>query len=136
MARKTIALLGQPIINEDGVAAEAITPGHLVDGVTSLTKHASAAGFCARTFALERDEMGQGIDTAYAVGDTVKIGSFATSHRVYAWLASGQNVAANAVLESAGNGCLRAVTSGIILARSLEAVNAATGAARIRIEVA
>lgn len=136
MARRVIALLGQPIVNEDGVAAAAITPGHLVDGVTSIAVHAVAGGLCPRTFALERDEMGKDIDTAYAAGDTVKVGAFCQGQRVNAWIASGQNISANAHLESAGDGTLRVYASGQILARALEAVDAsAVTRARLRVEI-
>jgi len=51
-----------------------------------------------------------------------------------AWLASGQNVADGAVLESAGSGKLRALAAGVPLARAIEAINATTGDARIRVE--
>lgn len=134
MARYVIALKGTPFYNEDGAAAEAITPGHLVAGVTSLTKHATANG-PGRAYACERDERGDDIDTAYAIGDYVKVGNFYPGCRVYAWLASGQNVAADAMLGSAGDGNLKAWASGPYLARALEAVNATSGTARIRVEV-
>lgn len=134
MARRVIALLGRPELNEDGAADEAITPGHLVDGVTIIGKHATANG-PGRSFALERDERGQGIDVAYASGDYVKVGAFAGGMRVYAWLKSGENVAADAYLGSQGDGTLKAWASGPYLGRSLEAVNATAGDTRIRVEV-
>lgn len=133
MARKVIALMGVPYINEDGVAAEAITPGHLVSGVTSISLNDGDP--CTRTFALERDELGDNIDEPYAVSDVVKVGSFTPGQRVYAWLASGQNVSAGAFLEPATNGLLTAYSSGVRIARALEAVNASAGDARIRVEV-
>jgi len=137
MARKVIVLLGQPIVNEEGVATAAITPGMLVDGVTSIAPHAIAGADCPRTFALEREELGQNIDDAYAIGDTVKVGAFAPGQRVNALIASGQNIAANQALESAGDGTLRLLASGVRLARALEAVNNSAGPAnaRIRVEV-
>jgi hypothetical protein len=134
--RKVIVLLGQPIYNEDGVAASAITPGMFVTGVTSLSPAAAAAA--TRAVACEREEMGKGIDTAYAVGDTVKVAALRPGDHVYALLASGQNLAADAAVESAGSGALRALAAGVRLGRALEAVNntAGPGAARIRVEVA
>lgn len=144
MAKKTIALLGQPVYNEDGVAAEAITPGHLVDGVLSITKYASAGGAAARAFALERDEMPSKTSTAsiidqdYAINDTVKIGVFHQGQHVYALIASGQNIAINSRLEAgAVAGTLRAFASGVIIGRALEAVNNSAGpsVARIRVEI-
>ena len=66
MARKVIALLGVPYVNEDGVAGETgIKPGHLVSGVTSILLNDGDP--CSRTFALERDELGDDIDEAYGL---------------------------------------------------------------------
>jgi len=139
MAKRVIALLGEPLYNEDAAAAEAITPGHLVtlNGSGLVIKHATAAAACARRFALERDEMGKDIDTAYASGDRVKVGSFHQGQRVNAIIASGQNIAITGLLESAGNGTLRVLAAGVALARALEAVNnsAGPGDARLRVEI-
>lgn len=139
MAKRVIALLGEPLQNEDAAAAEAITPGMLVNLNSSglLIKHAAAAGVAARNWAMERDEMGQSIDVAYAIGDTVKVGAFHQGMRVNAFLASGQNVALGAFLESAGNGALKVVSAGFPVGRALEAVNntPGPGMARIRVEV-
>ena len=141
--KRVITLLGNPHINEDGVATAAIKPGYLVDGVLSVAAHASAGAACPRTFALERSELGSGIDNTYqgfagssdyAIGDTVKIGSFKQGERVLAWIASGQNITINGRLESAGNGTLRAYASGVILCRALESVNA-TALTNIRVEI-
>lgn len=138
MAKKVIALLGQPIYNEDVKAAEAIMPGHLVnyDGSGNLVKHADADAAAARTFALERDELGNGIDVAYATGDAVKVGSFHQGQRVYAFIASGVNAAKGTLLESKGDGTLE-TGSGVKLARAVEAVNnsAGPGAARCTVEI-
>lgn len=136
MARVVISLKGVPFINEEGVADEAITPGHLVDGVTTIGKHATANG-PGRAYALEREEMGKEITVAYASGDTVKVGAFSPGMRVYAFLPSGANIAADAWLGNNGDGTLKAWASGPYLARALEAVNnsAGPGEARIRVEV-
>ena len=50
MARNSVTLLGQPYTNEDGVATEAITPGMLVEGVTAISKRATANTATPRTF--------------------------------------------------------------------------------------
>lgn len=134
MARRVIALLGQPIVTEDGAATEAITPGHLLAGVTSITKHASAGAAAARNFALEQDYFGKDIDEAYAIGDRVRVGQFAQGDHVYALLASGANVVAGALLESAGDGTLETASSGVVLARALEAVNP-TALTHVRVEI-
>ena len=134
MARNVIQLLGTPLYNEDGAASEAITPGHLVEGVTSIAKQSTGGGPATRTFALARPELGQDIDDDYASGDTVKVGSCAPGDRIYAWVASGVDVAADEFLEPAGDGTLRAYNAGTRIARALEAVTA-TADTRIRIEV-
>ena len=99
MARRVIILRGDPIINEDEVALEAITPGHLIElTTTGVQKNTDDAANVAPQFALERDEVGRDIDTAYAAGDVVKAATFAKGQRVYAFLASGQNVTKGAYL--------------------------------------
>ena len=135
MAKKVIALKGQPQYNEDGVAGEAITPGMLVKGVDTITKHATAGGTAMKNFALERDEMGKGVDDAYAIGDTVKVGSFHAGQRVLTLIASGQNITKDDFMESAGNGTLQKFTSGTILARALETTGAVTATTRLTVEV-
>jgi hypothetical protein len=138
---RVIKLLGDAWVqNEDCEAASAITPGMLVnyDGSGNLVPHATADGRCAAAFALEREEMGADIDTAYAIGDTVKVAVGAPGCRVNAWLVSGGNVAVGATLHSAGNGYLKAgTTAGVIVGRAVRAVNntAGPGAARIAVEI-
>lgn len=135
MAKKVIALKGQPILNEDGVAGEAITPGHLVKGVDTILKHATAGGVAMKNFAMERDEMGKTIDDAYAINDTVKVGSFHAGMRVNALIASGQNITKDDFMESAGNGTLRKFASGTILGRALETTGAVTATTRLTVEI-
>jgi len=110
MAR-VISLRGEPIIDEQDEAEEAdILPGMLVElnpSTAKLRKHATAAGNQQGWFALERDEFGRDIDTAYAIGDRVKVGRFGRGMRVNALIASGQNITRGDALESAGNGTLR-----------------------------
>ncbi len=133
MARRVITLLGQPIVTEDGVAGEAITPGMLVEGQTTIMKHSGGTVKSTR-FALEREEMGKDIDTDYAVDDVVKVGTFKPGERVNALVASGVNVAADVELESAGDGTLQALTTGVAIGRAVEAVNA-TALTRLRTEL-
>lgn len=138
MARKVISLMGDATYNEEKNALEAVTPGHLLE-TTSLgvKKNTANAANVAPQFAMERSELGKGIDVAYAIGDTVLVGVFGVGKRVYAFLASGQNVLESAYLTGDAAGCLTAtgVTAGLRLARALEAVNATTGQARIRVVI-
>lgn len=142
MARSVIALKGDPIINEEDKALEALTPGHLVELTsTGVQKNTDDAANVAAAFALERDEIGKGIDVAYAINDYVKVGVFRPGSHVYAFLASGQNVAKGAYLTGTTTGLFTAtgVTASVRIARALEAVNTSGSApvagTRIRIEI-
>lgn len=143
MARMVIALshTSPPVINEDEVATEAIIPGHLVQLIsTGWRKNQANAANVAPNFALEREELGNGIDTAYAINDVVKVGAFCAGQRVYAFLASGQNVAKGDYLTGDAAGLLTAtgVTAQLRVAKALEAINATAGpvaGTRIRVEI-
>ncbi len=137
MAKKVIKLMGEPIQNEDDKAAEVITPGHLVnfDSSGDLIKHATAAADHALTIAFEREEMGNGIDVNYAIGDTVKVGHFWPGQRFLGFIASGQNITKGNRMESAGNGTFRVQAgSGVAKCRSLDTTGAVTVLTRIRLE--
>lgn len=148
MTKRSVILKGADIVqvSEAGVASATVNPGYLVDGFTSIAHHAVAGGLVQRTFALEREELGQGIDNArqgtgtasafYASGDYVKVGTFPPGTRLTAFVASGQNISVNSKLESAGDGTLRIFGSGTILARALEAhAPNVAGTAAIAVEV-
>jgi hypothetical protein len=147
MAKKTIALKGSPIVNEEDAALAAITPGHLLEyAAGGVQKHSVAADNATPMFALERDELGDEIDVAYAEDDVVKVGVFHTGQRVYAFIASGQNIARGDYMESAGDGTLRVLTTDAatddtqrvsVVAQAIEAVDnsAGPGDARIRVQV-
>lgn len=135
-SKTTIFLLGHPNFNEEGAAAEAITPGHLVNGISSLVKHATADAVGAVAVAHEREEMNKGITDDYAIGDTVKVGVYKPGERFLGIITSGVSVAEGAFLASAGNGTLKAGTAANAIGRSLETIAAATtGNTRIRVEV-
>ena len=140
MAKLTVVLLGNELVtqNEDNKAAEAITPGHLIDYDSNgdWVKHASAGGMSVGRFALEREELGTDMNTDYDIADTVKAGLCPRGVRVNAIIASGQNISKGDFLESAGNGTLRVYAAGVRLAQALEDVNANAGAARLRVEMA
>ena len=145
----TISLKGDGI-RKEGIASEAITPGHLVEfgGTKDYRKHATAAGNARKAFALENDLIGSDIDTAYALNDTVQVGLFHSGCEVYALVAAAASaITKGAALESAGNGTVRvqaanAATSQAqrdsVVGYALEAVDNSGGgsAVRIKIEVA
>lgn len=129
--------LGGPVVRVNNIpAAQAITPGHLIERVAGEYDLHTAAAAGPLTLALNAPEMNKSIADAYADGDLIWAGIFPTGSTGLAWLASGQNVADGAILESAGSGKLRALASGVALCRAIEAKNAAfpTGDTRIRVE--
>jgi hypothetical protein len=130
---RVIVLQGHPILNEHGVAAGAITPGMLVQGVSSISAHSTSGGAAARTFALEREYMGETIDDAYAVGDVVKVASFSPGDVVNGLVVSGA-ISAGSFVESNGDGYLKVYGSGIRVGRVLENVGGG-GSQRAAVEI-
>lgn len=131
---RVIALLGgKPVITEDGLASEAITPGKLVAGMTSIALNDATGVTGVPRVALERDEMGKDIDVDYAIGDTVKVGHFHAGQRFLGWVASGFNSSAGAFVEPAADGFVAAGTTNPI-GFVTETANV-TVATRITVEV-
>ena len=133
-AANVIHLAG-PIVRVNDIATSVIlTPGMAVARSGGAYGFHTAAQAGPLTLALDAPEMNKGISDAYAVNDLLWAGVFPAGSTGLAWLASGQNVADGALLESAGSGKLRALAAGVALARAIEAINATTGDARVRVE--
>lgn len=150
---KRIVLSDDPFVRREALAAaEAITPGQLIEFTTSLTvrKHATAAGNAVAMFAIENqyddDNSVAAIDSPYGTADTVQYIIGRPGDIVYAWVTkqtTGSNVSLGNFLESAGSlGALKAYQSGTatnhlhrIVAQALEAVNNSAGTAAARIKV-
>ena len=143
--KRSIIVRGCPTVNEVGAASEAITPGYLVKGITTIAKQ-TGTGQVPVAIALERDELGAGIDdtyrdyapaAAYASGDTVKVGVFKPGEQAVVYLASGQTIAVDATVVSAGNGLVTpGSTAGTVVGRAIDAVSVGVAAVTaIRIEV-
>ena len=144
--KRSVILKGDPEVNEEGVASAAVKPGYLVDGVASIAHHATAGGNTPRNFALERSELGAGIDNTYqgqgtpsafyASGDTVKVATCYPGVEVTAFIASGYGVAVNGKLQSHGDGTLRPLEgSNTPLAVSADAVTGSTSVPAVRVRV-
>ena len=133
-AANVIHLAGTVVRVNDIATSVAATPGHALARSGGAYGFHPAAAAGPLTLALDAPEMNKGIGDAYAANDLVWAGVFPAGSTGLAWLASGQNVADGAVLESAGSGKLRALAAGVPLARAIEAINATTGDARIRVE--
>jgi hypothetical protein len=137
MAKLTVILLGKELVtqDEDNKAGAAITPGMLLtyNGSGDLIPHGTAGGNTPKYVALEREEFAQTMNVNYAIGDTVKAGACPTGVRVNLILPTGQTIAKGALLESAGNGKVRILATGVALFQALEAVTNASGSdVRIR----
>lgn len=141
----TIVLKGTGIQNE-GVAAAAITPGFLVqETVAGVAPHAIAGGNAEKAFAIEDELQGKGISDDYAVGTRVQYRVMERGAEVYAFLNTGEVVVAGDALESAGNGMLRKFVAAAAIAEvkedrivgyARESVDASAGAARLTVRVA
>lgn len=123
---------------DEGNAAAAITPGHLLalNSAGAYVPHNSAGAQPERLFAVENALAGKGINDAYASGDRIQIHVAAPGDEVSAWLTTSQTVVVGDQLASAGNGSLRKKNSGDFpVAIAIEAVTTTTSAARIRVRV-
>jgi len=108
MANNAVILKGHGIRRE-AVANAAITPGHLVElmSTSKVRVHATASGNAIPMFAVEDDLQGNDISDAYAAADQVQYNVMQPGDEVYALLANGQNIAVGDFLESAGDGTLQ-----------------------------
>lgn len=134
---KCVLIRGSMTPHTERKAAEGvITPGHLLmfDSQGRFKVHDTAAGAAATVFARENSMVGKSIDDTYVQNDTVPAWHCRSGDWVYALLDTGQNVAAGALLNSAGDGSLQSGSTNAI-ARALEAVNNSGGAAHARIRV-
>lgn len=139
--KRSIVLRGCPTVNEEGAASEAIKPGYLVKGVSTIAKQ-TGTGWVPKALALERDEMGRGIDdtrqsyagaAAYAASDKVKVGVFKSGDVAVGYVASGATVVEDDYLESAGNGLFEVGTTTPI-ARAKETLGAVSAETALRLE--
>jgi len=141
--KRSVILKGCPMINEEGVATEAIKPGYLVKGVSSISKQTGTTGSVPNAVALERDELGAGIDdtyrgsgtmaAAYAALDVVKVGVFKSGEEATGYVASGQNIAEDDLLQSAGDGTY-AEGSTKPIARAMETLGAVAVETALRVQ--
>ena len=113
MSYRTIKIKKYLDIIEEFAAAETIYPGSLIELTTDRTvkKHSTATGNALPMFALEDELQGNGIDTAYTVGQLVQCWTPVRGEVVLAILADGQSVGEGDFLESNGYGYLTAHTA-------------------------
>lgn len=138
----TIYLGGPKTVFGDLAASEAITPGMLMErfasGTVNRLRKSTLTDKQNRLYALDHSMANKGVDDAYAANDLVEGLVAEPGTTVWALVASGANIAFGQGLSDAGNGKLKAVGAGIVIAFALEKKDnsAGPGDARIRVEVA
>ena len=113
MAKKTIKLKKYVDIVIEKVANAAITPGMLVEPMSTdkVRAHATAEGNAVPMFALEDELQGRDIDDGYAANDPVQIWIPQRGEEVLAILADGYDIDIGDFLASNGDGYLREHTT-------------------------
>jgi len=138
-APNTIHLGGEVTIVADIPAIETITPGMLVEvhdnaGAIAYGVHDSADTPATRAVALEQIMQNKLISDTYAAGDLMRVGVMHPGSQFLAIIPSGQTITQGAVLQSNGDGKLKAVGSGFGAYVAVESVTALADS-RIRVEV-
>jgi hypothetical protein len=146
-ANPTISLKGRPKRIE-ALAAEAITPGHLIqyNSSSKFIKHATAAGSQSRMFAAENEVFGDGIDVAYANNDNVLAWQCFPGDEINALVAAAASaIVVGDYVESAGDGTVRKVATSAgtsqasrnsTVGQALEALDNSGGGAAARLRIA
>lgn len=136
MAKNTIKVKSYLNIQDEKVAAGAITPGMLVERTSAdkVQAHSTAGGPAQRLFALEDENQGRDIDDAYAATGSytlVKLWLPVPGEIVYAIvddLSTAEDIAIGNFVESAGDGRVRKYTAQAS-GGAAEATNAIIGVA-------
>lgn len=146
MAKNTIKVKKYSDVIEEYVANATITPGMLVEVMTTnkLRAHATASGNALPMFALEDELQGKTIDDNYVATDQVQVWVPYRGDMVYGILKSGQNVTIGTFLVSNGDGKLKAWAQDVsagdvkpteIIGVATEVVNASGADARIIVRI-
>lgn len=139
---KTILLKGDlGKLYEEARANGAITPGHIIetDANGEVKVHATAAGAWGGAVAIEDalqgpdlvNTQGNTINDAYPDDALVRYIQLQSGEVWNAILTTSQTIAKGGGLESAGNGRLRALAAGVLIAYAEEAVTTTGATARI-----
>lgn len=135
----TIWLGGPKTEVNDLAAGVVITPGMLCQRyvpsgtINRVRPHATAGGGGPKLIAVEHSMANKSVNDDYQVNDLVELIACAGGTTAWAWVPSGANIAFGALLESNGDGTLRAGTT-VPLFSALESINATSGRTRIRVE--
>ena len=140
----TIHLAGPKTTVNDYAASAQITPGMLVEMHNSsglkVRPNGSATEIQAIAVALEQIEMNKTVDDVYAIGDLVKFAFLAPGSTFWGIIPSGQNITQGALLQSNGDGKLKAATAttqaaGLGRFQALDSPGAVTADTRVRAQV-
>ena len=109
MAKNTIKLKKYLDVVVELIANAAITPGHLIERMTTdkVRVHAGSDQFIFPMFALEDELLGGNIDTAYTAATPVQCWIPTRGDVVNALLANGQTAVIGSMLSSNGDGTLK-----------------------------
>ena len=147
MAYKTIKIKNYSDVMEEMVANAAITPGFLVEEMSTgkVRSHATANGNAIPMFAVEDELQGDLISDAYAAADQVQVWIPGRGDMVYAYLAAGENITRGEFVVSNGDGYVKELPDvestgdypsiNSIVGVAVESVNASLAAARIVIRI-
>jgi len=144
--RRTVCVIDDGAIQKELIANAAITPGMLVERMSTgkLRKHATAGGGAQRAFAIENDLEGQEVSVDIDADEICRFKVMQRGNEVYAWAATSQTLVVGDEVESAGNGFLRkhtADSAGVaaepnsVVGIVLEACTTSGSAGRLLIEV-
>ena len=133
-------------IIEEFIAHEAITPGMLVEQISTgkVQKHASEDGIVLPMFVLEDELQGETITDDIDADAPAQVWIPQRGEVVYALLKEDENVAIGALLSSKGDGTLKEFTEdsstgevypGQVVGVATEAVNASGGNVRIKVRI-
>ena len=125
MAKNTIKIKKYSDIVEEYSANAAITPGHLIEIMSTgyVRKHAGAAQDVLPMFALEDELQGKGIDDDFAQYDRVQCWIPNRGDIVNAILADGQDIEVGEMLVSNGDGTLKVYDPAVNLVDSVATGN-------------
>jgi hypothetical protein len=138
------------IINDLPVIAVGAKPGMFVEGylaagnIPAWRPHSNAVNQFASFVLMENEgqfaEIGQTWDTVYNSGDNALVHPLRAGMKIWAILPSGQNIASMDLLQSNGDGRLKAASAATAAAnvarlQALEAIGPTTVDTRIRVQV-
>lgn len=134
---RTIKLKKYLDIIEEKPAGGAITPGALVQftATDTVTVHSTAGGVAMPAFALEDELQGNTINDAYAADDPVQVWIAQAGEQVYALAEVGATITPGLFLESAGDGTLQPLSTGVAVAQALAAPESVDAPRRLKIRV-